>query len=97
MSEKPVPYLMHMIDCPVGGNFGCTCGAEQAAMERLGNAIQAFSRLTAMTPQQLVNLALAHMPEMPYAYEQVIEELCTRVYPNWSNEDPTEASDAGEQ
>ena len=57
-------------------------------MERLSNAVQAYGLLAKMPPQQLVNLALEHMPDMPYAYEQIVEELCTRVYPNWSNEDP---------
>jgi hypothetical protein len=83
-----IPALTHASNCPVGGNFACTCGAEEAAMARLAEALKAFERLREMTPQALVNLALEHMPDMPYAYEQVVEELCTRVYPNWSNEDP---------
>lgn len=83
-----IPGLQHAANCPVGGNFACTCGAEDAANARLADALQTFDRLRNMTPQSLVNLALEHMPDMPYPYEQVIEELCTRVYPNWSNEDP---------
>ena len=56
-------------------------------MARLTDAVEAYTKLREMTPQALVNLALDHMPDMPYPYEQVVEELCTRVYPNWSNED----------
>lgn len=84
-----IPELIHAANCPVGGNFACTCGAEEEAGRKLLDAVNANIHLSRMTPKELVDLALAHMPEMPLAYEMVVEELCTRVHPNWSNEDPT--------
>lgn len=99
---------MSIWHCPehgLVGPMGCCAKASLASfetlpepteeqMERLANAIKAFTNLQAMTPQALVNLALDHMPDMPYPYEQVIEELCSRVYPNWLNEDPDSTNDA---
>lgn len=60
------------------------------ASQRLVNWIEVFSRLTELTSKQLVNLALEHLSESVSNrhYEQVIEELCTRVYPGWCKEDP---------
>ena len=58
------------------------------AVERLVNWVEACSRLSEMSAQELVNLSLEHLSEdvSNQAFEQVVEELCTRVYPNWINE-----------
>lgn len=88
--------LTHAANCPVGGNFGCTCGAEEEAARKTLEAVAVYTRLGEMSAQELVNAALNHMPEMSLAYELLVEQLCTRVYPNWSNEDPpTEHAKAG--
>jgi len=83
--------LTHAANCPVGGNFACTCGAGEEAARKVLEAVAVYTRLGEMSPQELVNAALNHMPEMPLAYELIVEQLCTRVYPNWSNEDPPQA------
>jgi hypothetical protein len=92
-----IPWLQHKANCPVGGNFACACGAEEAAMERLTNAVTAHARLQLLPARDLVNLALEHMPDMPFQYEQVIEELCSRVYPNWPNEDSSNDGEVNER
>jgi hypothetical protein len=58
------------------------------AAERLMTYVDVFTRLGELTPKQLVDVALRHLSEhvTDQNYEQVVEELCTRVYPNWSNE-----------
>lgn len=68
------------------------------ATERLVNWVEAYSRLSEMSAQDLVNLALKHLSDSVsiQAYEQVVEELCTRVYPNWSNEDPPHSDGSGD-
>ncbi len=64
------------------------------ATERLVNWVEVYSRLSEMQPKELVDLALSHLSENVTSnhYEQIVEELCTRVYPNWSNEDPDSAA-----
>ena len=62
---------------------------EQA--ERLDNFLRATQALKEKTPQELVNLALERLSlyvSSPF-FELIVEELCTRVYPNWPNEDPS--------
>ena len=54
-------------------------------MLRLARYVNAQLRLEQLTPQALVEEALAHMPEdLPPEYEQLIEELCRRVDPEWA-------------
>lgn len=62
--------------------------AVDRAMERLVDVLKAHKRLEAMTAQELVNLALEHLDGLGAIKNLIVEELCTRVYPNWSNEDP---------
>ena len=61
--------------------------SEDEAIENLSHHLAVFTRLSKATPKELVDWALGHMPPVGPPYEQLIEELCTRVYPNWSNED----------
>lgn len=62
---------------------------DEAGAERLADYLRAYNNLRDKTPKELVDLALNHMSHhvTDIHYEQVIEELCTRVWPNWSNED----------
>lgn len=64
---------------------------------RLMDWVAIYSRLSDMQPKELVNLALAHLSDNVTSthYEQIVEELCTRVWPNWSNEDPPPNSGEG--
>lgn len=64
---------------------------EDEAVEKLSHHLAVFTRLSKATPKELVDWALGHMPPVGPPYEQLIEELCTRVYPNWSNEDPPQS------
>lgn len=64
--------------------------ADDEAGERLANFIQAYQKLSDMSAQQLVNIALEHCMGRTQMQELVIEELCSRVYPNWPNEDPAD-------
>jgi hypothetical protein len=84
--------LVHAANCPVGGNFSCTCGAEEEAARKTLEAVAVYSKLAEMSPKELVDVALDHMPQMPLAYEMIVEALCTRVWPNWSNEDPQQSA-----
>jgi hypothetical protein len=67
-------------------------------MRRITNVVEAFSALQAMPAKKLVNIALSHMPIMPIHYEQIVEELCTRVYPDWAKEagEATQSDAAGD-
>lgn len=62
--------------------------------QRLMDWVAIYSRLSDMQPKELVDLALAHLSDNVTSthYEQIVEELCTRVWPNWSNEDPEPAA-----
>jgi hypothetical protein len=67
------------------------------AEERLLDWVAIYSRLSDMPPKDLVDLALSHLSDNVTSnhYEQIVEELCTRVHPNWSDEDPTQSDAAG--
>lgn len=67
------------------------------AEERLLDWVAIYSRLSDMPPKELVDLALSHLSENVTSthYEQIVEELCTRVHPNWSNEDPPQSDGEG--
>lgn len=66
--------------------------------ERLSDVLRDYDRLQNMTPKELVDLTLEHMHRhvSDSHFEQVIEELCSRVHPGWENEDPTPNSSSGE-
>lgn len=71
---------------------------DEEAGERLASFVQAYQTLSDMPAQQLVNIALEHCMGRSQMQELVIEELCSRAYPNWPNEDPahTPALKAGD-
>ena len=57
-------------------------------LAKLSEYLNVYTSLRDKTPKELTDLALNHMSRYvsDMHYEQVIEELCTRVYPNWSDE-----------
>jgi hypothetical protein len=79
-SETPEQQLSKMTDAQ----------REQAA-EKLLTIIDASWALEKKTPKELVDLVLGELAAMDVSsvQELLIEELCTRVHPNWYNEDPT--------
>ena len=62
--------------------------AETVAIEVLDH-IDLVTALARKTPKELVDLALNHLSlyVTDPTYEQIIEELCTRVHPGWSHDD----------
>ena len=65
----------------------------EQAKENLIDWINVSSRLNEMSPKELVDVALKHLSDNveDHNYELIVEQLCTRVWPNWSNEDPSPA------
>jgi hypothetical protein len=59
-----------------------------AQAKRLLRYMDAVQSLSTKTPKELVDLMLAQMNEIPLSLTQefLIEELCTRVYPQWLDE-----------
>lgn len=57
--------------------------AREHAMTQLTIALEAIKTLKAMSDQALVNLALHHLQLDVYS-NLIVEELCTRVYPDWT-------------
>jgi hypothetical protein len=57
-------------------------------IERLIDHLNADAALSKMPAKELVDLALHHLSDFveDNHYEQIVEELCTRVWPNWPNE-----------
>lgn len=70
-----------------------TDAQREQATENLLTIINVSSALEKKTPKELVDLVLGELAAMDVssAQELLIEELCTRVHPNWCNEDPTSA------
>lgn len=54
--------------------------------ERLLNFVRAYKKLAQMPARNLVNIALEYL-HGNQMQELVIEELCSRVYPKWNEED----------
>lgn len=61
---------------------------DEEGAQRLAEYLRVYDRLRQLSPKHLVDLALEHMSKhvSDKHYEQIIEELCTRVWPNWPNE-----------
>lgn len=70
---------------------GLTDAQREQAAENLLTIIDVTSALEKKTPKELVDLVLGELAAMDVSsvQELLIEELCTRVHPNWCNEDPT--------
>lgn len=59
-----------------------------AGAERLANYVRAFENLKTKSPKELVDLVLEHVIDLKPFHELLVEELCSRVYPGWENDDP---------
>lgn len=56
--------------------------------ERLVDYVNIYLTLRTKTAKELVDLALKHMPDsISLEYEQIIEELCSRVHPTWPEDE----------
>jgi hypothetical protein len=68
---------------------GLTESQREQATESLITIINVSSALEKKTPKELVDLVLGELAamEVTSVQELLIEELCTRVHPNWCNEE----------
>lgn len=71
---------------------GLTESQREQATENLLTIIDVSSALEKKTPKELVDLVLGELAAMDVSsvQELLIEELCTRVHPNWCNEESGE-------
>jgi len=64
--------------------------SEAEQNKRLADYVAVLQSLKEVPAKQLVNLALEHVSlDLPPLQNLLLEELCTRVYPNWLNEEPS--------
>lgn len=77
--ETPAPQLPTLTDAQ-----------REVATERVATIIKVSMALEKKTPKELVDLVLGELAAMDVSsiQELLIEELCTRVHPNWCNEVP---------